>query len=99
MAKFEFGSLLFYYNCNLFQLELAHWFYSDEYVPDERTHLRKCDMEEFFKHMFRHIPFLRPHSGDEEFAQIYANWKRYKLSVPTYGKFQTRTKFKTSKTL
>jgi len=68
-----------------FQLELAHWFYSDEYVPDERTHLRKCDMEEFFKHMFRHIPFLRPHSGDEEFAQIYANWKKYKLSVPTYG--------------
>jgi len=68
-----------------FQLELAHWFYSDEYVPDESTNLRKCDMEEFFKHMFRHIPFLRPHSGDEELAQIYANWKRYKFSVPTYG--------------
>ena len=50
-------------------------------------------MEEFFKHMFRHIPFLRPHSGDEELAQIYANWKRYKFSVPTYGKFQARTNF------
>jgi len=68
-----------------FQLELAHWFYSDEYVPDKSTHLRKCEMQEFFKEMFRHIPFLRPHSGDEEFAQIYANWKQYKLSVPTYG--------------
>lgn len=68
-----------------FQLELAHWFYLDEYVLDESTDLQKCDMEEFFKHMFRHIPFLRPHSGKEELAKIYADWKKYKLAVPTYG--------------
>jgi len=68
-----------------FQLELAHWFYSDEYVPDKSTDVQKCDMQEFFKQMYRHVPFLRPHSGDEEFAQTYANWKQYKLAVPTYG--------------
>jgi len=71
-----------------FQLELAHWFYCDEYVLDETSSnydLRKCEMKEFFKHMFRHIPFLKPHSGDEELGQIYADWKKYKLSVPTYG--------------
>ena len=50
-------------------------------------------MWEFFKHMVRHIPFLRPHSGDDELAQIYANWKQYKLAVPTYGKFQAGTNF------
>ena len=78
---------------NLFQLELAHWFYSDEYVPDKSTDVQKCDMQEFFKQMYRHVPFLRPHSGDEEFAQTYANWKQYKLAVPTYGKFQARISF------
>ena len=76
-----------------FQLELAHWFYSDEYVPDKSTDAQKCDMQEFFKQMYRHVPFLRPHSSDEEFAQTYANWKQYKLAVPTYGKFQARTNF------
>ena len=78
---------------NLFQLELAHWFYSDEYVPDKSTDVQKCDMQEFFKQMYRHVPFLRPHSGDEEFAQTYANWKQYKLAVPTYGKYQARISF------
>ena len=61
---------------------MAHWFYTDEYVPDAPT-LRNCTMMEFAKHMFNHIPFLRVHANHVE--QILENWRQYKISVPTYG--------------
>jgi len=72
-----------------FQLETAHWFYSDEYVADEtkassyKNNLRNCSMNEFAKHMFRHIPFLRKHANEVD--EILENWRQYKISVPTYG--------------
>ncbi len=72
-----------------FQMEMAHWFYSDEYVADEvkassyKTRLRNCNMTEFSKHMFRHIPFLRRYANEVD--SILENWRQYKISVPTYG--------------
>lgn len=75
-----------------FQMETAHWFYSDEYVAADESgsgnklssvKLRNCSMTEFAKHMFRHIPFLRRHANDVE--TILENWRQYKISVPTYG--------------
>ena len=71
-----------------FQLELAHWFYLDEYVLDESKaltyNLQKCNMTEFSTHMWRHIPFLRLRHGNDV-DQILEDWKQYKISVPTYG--------------
>ena len=61
---------------------MAHWFYTDEYVP-EASKLRNCSMNEFAKHMFNHIPFLRKHSDSVD--EILENWRQYKISVPTYG--------------
>merc|ERR550519_2540476 len=59
---------------------MAHWFYSDEYVANEvkaasyKHNLRNCSMQEFSKHMFRHIPFLRKHGNNvEEILEIGAN--------------------------
>ena len=66
-----------------FQLELAHWFYTDEYVLNESYNLRNCTMNEFSKHMWGHIPFLKRHGDDVD--QILENWKQYKMAVPTYG--------------
>ena len=40
-------------------------------------------MNEFAKHMFRHIPFLRKHANEVD--EILENWRQYKISVPTYG--------------
>jgi len=72
-----------------FQMETAHWFYSDEYVANEvkaasyKNNLRNCSMHEFAKHMFRHIPFLRKHANNVD--EILENWRQYKITVPTYG--------------
>ena len=80
---------LYIFFCFFFQLETAHWFYSDEYVADEtkassyKNNLRNCSMNEFAKHMFRHIPFLRKHANEVD--EILENWRQYKISVPTYG--------------
>ena len=49
----------------LFQLELAHWFYLDEYVSSDSNkktgELRSCTIREFAFHMFKHVRFLRCH--------------------------------------
>lgn len=72
-----------------FQMETAHWFYLDEYVSDEakaasyKPKLRTCAIGDFAEHMFRHIPFLRGYADDV--ATIMADWREYKLTVPTYG--------------
>jgi hypothetical protein len=48
-----------------FQLELAHWFYLDEYVSGDANRssgqLRSCTIREFAAHMFKHIKFLSKH--------------------------------------
>lgn len=68
-----------------FQLELAHWFYIDEYVSSDSNagQLKTCSIREFATHMFKHIRFLRKHADKVE--QILDDWRDYKLSVPTYG--------------
>lgn len=65
------------------QVELAHWFYQDEYVNGSNPGLRSCTIREFAEHIFRHVPFLQPHVGNLD--QIVNDWRNYKLVVPTYG--------------
>lgn len=68
-----------------FQIELAHWFYIDEYVSNSAGYpgLRSCNFREFAEHMFRHISFLRGYADDVD--DVLDNWREYRLSVPTYG--------------
>lgn len=65
-----------------FQIELAHWFYLDFHCANEDD-LVPCGIKQFAVHIFQHVPFLRPHVANLE--EIMENWKKYKLSVPTYG--------------
>lgn len=64
-------------------MELAHWFYIDEYVSDKNNRVRQCNMREFSEHMFRHVSFLRRHANDLD--DILERWREYKIAVPTYG--------------
>ncbi len=66
-----------------FQVELAHWFFIDEYVSDRSNRVHTCNMREFAEHMFNHVAFLRQHAGRVE--QVLEEWRAYKTSVPTYG--------------
>uniref|UniRef100_A0A1L8DFX5 m7GpppN-mRNA hydrolase n=1 Tax=Nyssomyia neivai TaxID=330878 RepID=A0A1L8DFX5_9DIPT len=66
-----------------FQVELAHWFYLDFYCGGEDIRGVSCTLKQFAIQIFQHVPFLRvrlPHLDE-----ILDNWKKYKLSVPTYG--------------
>lgn len=65
-----------------FQVELAHWFYLDFFCATEDD-LVPCGIKQFAVHLFKHVPFLQPHVPDLE--GIMEEWKKYKLSVPTYG--------------
>lgn len=65
-----------------FQIELAHWFYIDFYRV-EMPGLPGCGIKDFSKIIFRHCPFLNEHA--EDVNKIYADWREYKMSVPTYG--------------
>ncbi|XP_018570027.1 m7GpppN-mRNA hydrolase isoform X1 [Anoplophora glabripennis] len=65
-----------------FQIELAHWFYLDFYVGNDKR-LKACTIYEFAAHVFQHIPFLQRES--HKLKQILKEWKEYKHSVPTYG--------------
>jgi len=69
-----------------FQIELAHWFYIDEYSSNPKyKHLRlkECFFREFFEHMVNHVWFLRCHSDNIDV--LLEEFKVYKLNVPTYG--------------
>lgn len=65
-----------------FQVELAHWFYLDFFCATEDD-LVPCGIKQFAGHIFKHVPFLRPHVAHLD--GIMEDWKKYKLSVPTYG--------------
>lgn len=64
-----------------FQLELAHWFYLDFFCAEDD--LVPCGIKQFAVLIFKHVPFLRPHVSNLD--RIMDDWKKYKLSVPTYG--------------
>ena len=66
-----------------FQVELAHWFYLDFYCGDTSLKLKICGFKEFATHIFRHIPFLKPHVLHIE--EVIEQWRGYKQSVPTFG--------------
>ncbi|XP_011499101.1 PREDICTED: m7GpppN-mRNA hydrolase [Ceratosolen solmsi marchali] len=66
-----------------FQIELAHWFYLDFYCTEEDSKLKSCGMKEFTTHIFRHIPFLKPHVPRVDV--ILDQWREYKQNVPTFG--------------
>ncbi|KAJ8687704.1 hypothetical protein QAD02_023498 [Eretmocerus hayati] len=66
-----------------FQIELAHWFYLDFYCTEEYPKLKSCGMKEFTTHIYRHIPFLKPHLLKVD--DILDKWREYKQNVPTYG--------------
>lgn len=63
-------------------MELAHWFYLDFFCASEDD-LVPCGIKQFAMHIFKHVPFLRPHVP--RLDAIMEDWKKYKLSVPTYG--------------
>ncbi|KAK6179354.1 hypothetical protein SNE40_011737 [Patella caerulea] len=65
-----------------FQIELAHWFYLDFYCA-EQPELRTCGIKDFSVQIFKHCPVLT--GTQEEVEKKLAEWKAYKLSVPTYG--------------
>jgi len=65
-----------------FQLELAHWFFEDNYRVTDPL-LPSYTLKEFFTIMFQHCPLLNPycHQVDE----IMAKFIDYKTRVPGYG--------------
>lgn len=65
-----------------FQIELAHWFYLDFYC-EEDAKLPKCSLKDFIRIIFAHIPFLQKYSPEVD--SIIADWREYKMAVPTYG--------------
>nr|XP_012220436.1 PREDICTED: m7GpppN-mRNA hydrolase [Linepithema humile] len=66
-----------------FQIELAHWFYLDFYCTEENPKLKSCSMKEFATHIFKHIPFLKPHV--QHIDAVLEQWREYKQNVPTFG--------------
>ena len=46
-----------WWKLHFFQVELAKWFYDDEYVNTDAA-LTSCTMRDFCEHIFRRIPFL-----------------------------------------
>ena len=66
-----------------FMIEQAHWFYIDFYVNNPEYKLVSGTIKEFSAHIFRHVPFLKPHVNRVE--EIIDEWKEYKQAVPTFG--------------
>ena len=53
------------------------------FQPDNGTRYRGCGLREFSEHLFRHVSFLKGYA--HELETILADWKEYKIAVPTYG--------------
>ncbi|XP_067935280.1 m7GpppN-mRNA hydrolase-like isoform X2 [Watersipora subatra] len=65
-----------------FQIEQAHWFYIDFFVPEDSS-LKTVGIKEFANQVFDHCPFLLAATHDVE--AMHRDWKKYKLAVPTCG--------------
>jgi len=62
----------------MFQVELAKWFYDDEYVNTDAS-LSSCSMRDFCEHIFRRVPFLTPYV--DSLDEVLDDWKSYKMAV------------------
>jgi len=65
-----------------FQLELAHWFFEDNYRLSDPL-LPSFTLKDFFTIMFQHCPLLNPYSHQVD--EIMAKFIDYKTRVPGYG--------------
>ena len=65
-----------------FQLELAHWFFIDFYVP-KNPHLSEGTIQELGAHLFNHVPYLQNYVND--IGDILQEWQVYKKSIPVNG--------------
>jgi mRNA-decapping enzyme subunit 2 len=66
-----------------FQIELAHWFFLDFFCTQEENAIFSCGIKHFATEIFLHIPFLSHHLPN--LTNIVEEWRKYKMSVPTYG--------------
>jgi mRNA-decapping enzyme subunit 2 len=65
-----------------FQLELAHWFFEDNYRTSDPL-LPSFTLKDFFSIMFQHCPLLQPYANQVD--EIMTNFIDYKTRVPAYG--------------
>jgi mRNA-decapping enzyme subunit 2 len=66
----------------MFLVEQAHWYYED-FVREEKPHLRGMKLREFAELMFNKCASLRRYRGKVD--EIYKKFTAYKFSVPTGG--------------
>jgi 8-oxo-dGTP pyrophosphatase MutT (NUDIX family) len=66
----------------MFEVEKAHWFYTD-FWRERDSSLPGLGMREFGLKMFAHTAFLRGYV--DRFETIYTKWQEYKRGVPTFG--------------
>ena len=66
----------------MFLVEQAHWYYED-FVREEKPHLRGMKLREFAEIMFNKCASLRRYRGKVD--EIYKKFTAYKFSVPTGG--------------
>ena len=66
----------------MFEVEKAHWFYSD-FWRERDTSLPSLGIREFALKIFQHTAYL--HSYDTRFDTIFTKWQEYKRGVPTFG--------------
>jgi len=65
-----------------FQLELAHWFFEDNYRVTDLS-LPSYSLKEFITIMFQHCVILQPFANKVD--KIFESWFDYKTRVPGYG--------------
>ena len=63
-------------------MEQAHWYYED-FVREEKPHLKGMRLREFAELMFNKCASLRRYRGKVD--EIYKKFTAYKFSVPTGG--------------
>lgn len=66
----------------MFQIEQAHWFYTDRIAYQNKA-LAKLSFKAFCQELFKHVPFLRELLS--KLDDIMKEFKEYKSNVPTYG--------------
>ena len=66
----------------MFEVEKAHWFYTD-FWRERVQSLPSFGMREFALKIFTHTAYLKCYAA--RFDSIYTKWQEYKRGVPTFG--------------